>query len=182
MKQALSRQKLISNFILAASLSLIGFWGIGYIIKHQKEESNLIALGLGGPGLLISAWQTLIAIENARNEKLNKMFAEFEKTLAEMRRASEQQDLRHDQQLLELTTKQSFVLQKIDLHSELFGHPEMIRELFAIKDKINALNANVALITQQGRVVHQLDTVQFKIAQLSKIVEGLFDTPPCEKG
>lgn len=173
MQLALSQQKLIFRIILIGSLTLVGFWGISYIVKHQKDEANLIALGLGGPGLLFTAWQTFMGLESARNERLNKMFAEIEQILAERRSASEIQDLRHDGQILELITKVSFVEQKLTLHSEIFGHPETIRELFAIKDKINSVNANVAAIAQHGKIARDLSSVQLEIAQLSKAVEGL---------
>jgi hypothetical protein len=172
----LSQQKLIFKSILIVSLSLVGFWGINYIVKHQKDESNLIALGLGGPGLLFTAWQTFMTIEIARNQKMDEKFAEIEKTFTERKNDSEMQDLRHDGQILELITKVAFVEQKLTLHSEAFGHPDTIRELFAVKDKINSVNATVAAIAQHGKVARDLSSVQLELSQLSKTVEGLINS------
>ena len=171
MKLVLSQR--ISNLILIASLSLVGFWGLNYIVKHQKDEGNLITLMLGVPGLIISAWQALVGLENARNKKQDEMFAEVEETLRRMQKASERQDLRHDQQILELPTKQSFLEQKVDLHAELFGHPESTKRLFDVTDKINSLSANVAFSTQYAQDKYQLERVKSEIASLRKKIEAL---------
>ena len=173
MQQADSQQKLIFRCVLIGSLSLVSFWGIDYVIRHQKDESNLIALGLGLPGLLFAAWQTLMAVEVARNERIDKMFAEIEGTLAERKNASEMQDLRHDGQIIELITKVTFIEQKLVLHSETFGHPDTIRELFIIKDKIYSMGATVAAIAQHGKVARDLSSAQLEIIQLSKLVGAL---------
>ncbi len=153
--------------LLIVSFALVLAWLIYNFVNHKDNFWNLTGLVLGLIGLFFN-------IEDKRNSKITKAFDDISLSIreikAELKTEMQSRDNGHDHRLTDLTTKLAFVEHKLELHCKQFGHPKMIEELFNFQGECNGkmsdLNANVMLLTQQGRIAHQLD-------KLKADVEGL---------
>jgi hypothetical protein len=158
------------RYLLIISFALVLVWLIYDFINHKDNFYNLTGFIIGLAGLLFT-------IEDKRNTKITKAFDDISLAIrevkTELKTEMQSRDNNHDHRLTELTTKVAFVEHKLELHREQFGHPQMISEVYSINEKISDLNANVALLTQQGRVAHQLDAAKVKIDNLEELVRKL---------
>ncbi|WP_292708450.1 hypothetical protein [Nostoc sp. NMS2] len=165
--------------LLIISFALVLAWLIYTFVNHKDNFWNLTGLVLGLIGLFFN-------IEDKRNAKITKAFDDISLAVremkAELKTEMQGRDSGHDHRLTELTTKVAFVEHKLELHSEQFGHPKMVEELFDFQgicnNKISDLNANVALLTQQGRIAHQLDIVKSDNEKLTELVQSLMAAQP----
>lgn len=162
------------RFISIVSFALIAVWLVYIFVKYKENFWNLTALITGLIGLFLT-------VEDKRNAKIVKAFDDISLAVrevkTELKTEMQNRDSGHDHRLTELTTKVAFVEHKLELHCSQFGHPKMIEELFSFQsktnDKLSDLNANVALLTQQGRIAHQLDKVKADNEKLFQLVQDL---------
>jgi hypothetical protein len=153
--------------LLIISFALVLAWLIYSFVNYKDNFWNLAGLVIGLLGLFFT-------VEDKRNAKITKAFDDISSAIremkAELKTEMQNRDVEHDRRLTELTTKTAFLEHKLDLHSEQFGHPKMVEELFDFQgicnNRISDLNANVALLTQQGRIAHQLDILKADVEKL----------------
>lgn len=156
------------RYLLIISFTLISAWLIYNFINHKDNFWNLTGFTFGLIGLVFT-------IEDKRNIKITKAFDDISLAIkeekVELKAEMQSRDLGHDQRLIELATKVAFVEHQLQLHRDQFGHERMIEELFDFQnktgDRISELNANVALLSQQARIAHQIDKMKIDIEAIN---------------
>lgn len=140
------------------------------MVTHQNDFWNLSALLMGVVTLFFT-------IEDRRNKKIIDTYDSISRAIREVKlelgTEMQHRDSLHDQQIIKLTTDISILNLQLELHSKETGHKGLLEEVFRIKDDISGLNANVVQVTQQGRIMRQLERVKNDNARLEQLVQGL---------
>jgi len=165
-------------YLFIISFALMSAWLIYNFLRHQDNFWNLTGFIIGAAGLIFT-------IEDKRNAKTFKAFDDISISIkelkVELRAEMQTHDSEHDKYLFELMSKTAILEHKLELHSEQFSHPKVVEELFKIKDKVSDLNANVSLLSQQGKMAYQLKKVKLDSEKLTELVQGLIDSHPMQQ-
>lgn len=164
------RQKIL---FIAFILGLGGFLllrGIRINFKDTNELVTFLGLVLTMAGLLLGAWQIILAI-NANTEAKE---TSVQSALDTMRRESDQQDRRHDDQIASLVTRVEAIATQMEHHEELVGHTETIKQLLAIKDLLGELQAAIKYYSREGETLLRLQQIEDEL-RLIKIQKSPFN-------
>jgi hypothetical protein len=149
-------------FLLGLVLALI----IKYLFKINDTVAiigTVVALG----GLSFTIWQTMLTLDSGQENKLSKTKDEILKEVDEIRDYSNKRDFYHEQQLGLLNQYISEMRAHLDNHQRIFGHPDLVKELLAVKDQVSDLRAQVAVIGRQGEIILKLERLQGEVSKLS---------------
>lgn len=149
-------------FLLGLVLALI----VKYLFKIH-DNTGIVATVIALGGLLFTVWQTIITLDSGQENKLNKTKEEILKEIDEIRDYSNKRDFYHEQQLGLLNQYISEMRAHLDNHQKMLGHPDLVKEVLAVKDHVSDLRASVAAIGRQGEIILKLERLQGEVSKLS---------------